>query len=254
MTPDIAIVFGTYNRLPRLQACIASIRRAAGSLTYVCLVADGGSTDGSREWLVEQPDCELLEGGLDGAVRAFNVSFARAVDLGSPWVCQFNDDLVLHGALADAVDVMAADEAVGAAAFPSTRYSPGAPEFSPSMRWRGRCYANQGLYRREAGMAAARFLGDPTGKQWWSPQFHTYCADTVLGLTLWRLGWEVSPTDRLWVEDDYTNAAGHLDPLRLHNSELNDETEAECFSAWYGDSAACEYHREDAGRCGGRLR
>jgi len=252
MAPDIAIVCGTYNRLALLQACVASIRRAAGGLTYVCLVADGGSTDGSREWLADQPDCELLEGGLDGAVRAFNVSFARAVDLGCPWVCQFNDDLVLHGDLRDAVAAMA-DPAVGAVAFPSTRYTP-TPTYDPTGRYHGKLYCNQGLFRREAGMAAARFLGDPTGKQWWSPQFHTYCADTVLGLTLWRLGWEVSPTDRLWVEDDYTNAAGHLDPLRLHNSALNDETEAECFSAWYGDPAACEYHREDAERCGGRLR
>jgi hypothetical protein len=102
-------------------------------------------------------------------------------------------------------------------------------------------------------MAAARFLGDPAGKAWWDPRFHTYASDTVLGLALWRLGWEVRATASPWVEDGYTSADGHLDPLRLRNSERYDAEAGQLFVRLWGDPATVDYNRGDAERCGGRL-
>lgn len=251
--PDVAIVFGTVNRLALLQACVESIRRAAGSLSCVCLVADGNSTDGSREWLAAQPDCELLEGGRDGAVAAFNVAFSRAVDLGSPFVCQFNDDLAFVDGLEleRAAAILRSDPGIGAIAFASDRYSPGVYGFY-NMTCLGRNYANQGLFRLEAGMAAARMLGDPTGKAWWDRRFHTYASDTVLGLCLWRLGWTIHEAADIHVRDPYASGDGMRDPLRMAN--LAAYTNATLFSQEWGHPARVAYSREDAIAYGGRVR
>ena len=253
MTPDVAIVFGTYQRRELLEACVESIRKAAGALSYVCLVADGGSTDSSREWLSEQPDCELLEGGLEGAVRAFNVAFARAVDLGAPYVCQFNDDLAFvdGGELERAAAILRGNPGVGAVAFASDRYSPGVYGFH-NMTALGRCYANQGLFRREAGMAAARMLGDPTGRAWWDRRFHTYASDTVLGLCLWHLGWTVHEAADVRVHDPYASGNGMRDPLRMAN--LAKYTNAALFSQEWGHPARVQYNRTDALAYGGLVR
>lgn len=252
MAPDICTVMGSYNRRTKLQECVGSLRRAQGSLSHVALVADGGSTDGTREWLVKQPDCELLEGGLDGAVRAFNIAYARAVELAPRWVNQFNDDLTFVDGLEfeRGVAKMVADPSIGAVAYCSDRYSPGKWTFD-NMRYHGVCYANQGLFRLEAGMAAARFLGDPTGKTWWDPHFLTYASDTVLGLLLWRLGWSVYEAADIRVHDGFTSDAGHLDPLRKRNIDLY--TNNDLFLRCWGDRSSIQYNRADAIRCGGRV-
>ena len=252
MTPDVATVMGSYNRLPLLQACVESLRRAQGSLSHVALVADGGSTDGTREWLVKQPDCELLEGGLEGAVRAFNIAYARSIDLGAQWINQFNDDLTFLDGLEfeRGVAKLVADPSIGAVAYPSDRYTPGKWTFD-NMRYHGVCYANQGLFRREAGMAAARALGDPEGKKWWDTRFHTYAADTVLGLCLWRLGWTIHEAADMRVHDGFTSEAGHLDPLRKRNLDLY--TNNDLFQRCWGDPAGITYNREAAMKFGGRV-
>ena len=253
MTPDVAVVMGTWDRRAALQRCVASLRTAMNGFTHRILVADAGSVDGSREWLAGQPDCELLEGGRDGAVRAFNVGFARAVDLGAPWVVQFNDDLVFStggGEVACAIDLMQADDGIGAVAFASDRYAPGQPSCR-WMRYHGKCYCNQGVFRRAAGMAAARLIGDPDGKRWWDPRFLTYASDTILGLALWRLGWRVHEAADLCVHDSFMEDGGHADPLRARNVEAY--TNGDVFVADWGDPASAAYHRADAERYGGRL-
>lgn len=255
MTPDVAVVMGTWDRRVLLQRCVASIRAAAGGLRVVCLVADGGSVDGSREWLAEQPDCELLEGGRAGAVAAFNVAFARAVDLGAPWVCQFNDDIEFTGdggerELERAAALLAAHEPLGCVAFNSDRY--GEWRFE---RVHGLAYANQGLWRRATGMACARAQGDPEGKAWWDRRFHTYASDTILGLWCWRLGWGIHEAVDIRVHEAFSAdfKAGRItdDPLRARNVALY--TNGEEFGRQWGDPRSVAYSRADAERCGGRL-
>lgn len=244
---------GSVERLKQLRASVASIRESVGKLSYVCLIAVGGRDDGTRDWLRGQSDCEMLEGGLDGAVPAYNRAYARAVALGSPWPTQFNDDLTFSGGgleIERAVDMMKANESIGAVAFGSDRYSPGKPNCE-WMRYHGKCYCNQGVFRREAGMAVARFLGDPEGKRWWDVHYHTYAADTILGLSIWRLGWRIHEAPELSVHDPYASDNGHLDPLRIKNSALY--TNGDLFLQHWGDPKTSDYHREDAERFGGRI-
>ena len=60
--PYVSYVTGTYNRLVFLKHMIDTFRKSIGTgLTYELILVDGGSTDGSIEWMKQQPDVVLIE-------------------------------------------------------------------------------------------------------------------------------------------------------------------------------------------------
>lgn len=211
---DCAVVLCTFNRLPLLKKAIASIRWAVGGLSYVIVVVDGGSSDGSREWLIDQPDVQTIwqELPLTGAVKAYNLGFAHAVGTEAAFVCILNDDDEVIGkncAIEEAVSMMQADPKIGAVAFETNLRGGWRCE-----EWHGRPYCNKGIVRRAAGMAAARAAGDPSGCAWWSTDHQTYASDTELGCWIWRLGWTIARGEGLRVKD---NAAEISDAMREKN-------------------------------------
>ena len=254
MTPDVAIVLGTYNRRVLLQACVASLRPSVGDLDYEIIVVDGGSDDSTQHWARCQPDIVLIEQSLPltGAVVAFNLGFARAVDDGCPWVVQFNDDIQCVGSepeIAHAVWLMEACPSVGAVAFESDVYrqrDTNRPEYDLPYH-HGVPHFNQGVVRRESGMSCARAMGDATGKAWWCRDHHTYGSDTELTGWLTRLGWEIH----------------HGIGLCVHSAEPNDRmalmnrggyaTEYLLTERW-GQPESMTYRRDEAERFGGFLR
>src|SRR4051794_30500166 len=54
--PTVSLVLGTYNRLPFLEQAIESIRQNGASTSFEIIIVDGGSTDGTVDWLVQQKD------------------------------------------------------------------------------------------------------------------------------------------------------------------------------------------------------
>lgn len=220
----IAIVYGTYNRIEMLKRAVASVRFASRGLGHSALVdqiiVDGGSTDGSIEWLVQQPDVITIQQvlPLTGAVAAFNRGFAMAVDLNYDYIGHLNDDaeIVTEGAFASVLAIFDLDPMIGEVAFAYDLYRPG--DFKIAFV-NGRPYANYGLIRREAGMAVAREQGDPDGRLWWNPIYRTYGADTEFGVQLWCLGWRVHPARHIHVRDH--NAR---DAIRELNEANKDDT------------------------------
>lgn len=101
MAGIVSIALPTFNRLARLQKCVESVRENAG-VPYELIVVDGGSTDGSREWIAEQGDLRaILEERREGAVRAFNRAFRAATGEFVTWL---NDDArIMPGALESAL-------------------------------------------------------------------------------------------------------------------------------------------------------
>lgn len=210
---SIAVVFGTYNRIAMLKNAVASIREAMRGIehSYAIIIVDGGSTDGTREWLHERSNPDLWpimqDLPLTGAVRAFNLGFARAID-SMQWpiekrfdyIAHLNDDMILESSNAFAIAIahMNAHPRVGAVAFGYDLYRPGT--FACSY-YAGKPYVNFGVIRREAGEAVARVQGDPTGRAWWNPIYKTYGADTEFGIHMWRLGWEITAMPELHVKD-----------------------------------------------------
>jgi hypothetical protein len=114
----------------------------------------------------------------------------------------------------------ASTEPVGAIAFQFDL--PGRPDGFEYIN--GLPYGNFGVTRREAGVAVARAQGDPTGRAWWNPIYHTYGADSEFGAWLWRLGWTIHTAPGLCVHDgnvqDDLRKGNEQSPRRLADGRL----------------------------------
>jgi GT2 family glycosyltransferase len=74
----ISFCIPTYNRLPHIKKVIDSIRDGIGNYKYEIIAADGGSTDGTIEYLKKQKDVILIEQKkLTGSIKAFNLCFKK---------------------------------------------------------------------------------------------------------------------------------------------------------------------------------
>jgi len=228
----VCVVLATYNRLGPLRAAIESIRVRAGVPCHFAVV-DGGSTDGSRRWLVDQPDVKYIgqRRQLTGTVLAFNLGFAFAVERGYPYVAHFNDDaeLITDGAIAEAIERLVRDPEIGEVAFEQNFRGDWGFE-----NIHGKTYANFGVVRRAAGIAVAVAQGDPTGRAWWNPIYRTYGADSEFGCQLHRLGWLVDEGVSLRVNDLQVQ-----DELReLNESDNPERKDSKLFWARWPDRAA----------------
>lgn len=75
----ISICIPTYNRLRYLKRCLSSIFNGFGDYPYEVIIADGGSTDGTLEYLRKLKNITLIEQEkLSGAVKASNACFKMA--------------------------------------------------------------------------------------------------------------------------------------------------------------------------------
>jgi glycosyltransferase involved in cell wall biosynthesis len=235
----VGIVFGTFNRIECVKACLRSIAWAEPTLDYEVVVIDGGSTDGTRECLREwNPTLHVIEqeGPLTGAVSAFNLGFGYCVDWGHEFVCHLNDDAELRTPfmITKAIELMRKSPRIGEVAF----------EHDLRGEWKfehinGVPYANFGVIRREAGIAVAEKQGDPTGRAWWNPIYRTYGADTELGCWLWKLGWIVHEGKGLRVHDMQAQ-----DALRVGNTQHNKNGDSDKFWArWKNERMVAESRR-----------
>ena len=91
---DVSVVSGTFNRLPYLKKMVRSVRDSCAAVEgfrHELVLVDGGSTDGTLEWLRGQPDVRLVEhGDLKGAVKAFNDGAHAAR---GQYIIMANDDI-----------------------------------------------------------------------------------------------------------------------------------------------------------------
>lgn len=101
--PDISIVTPSYNMLPFLQRCVASVRDQGVSLEHV--VMDGGSSDGTPAWLTGNPDLVGRSEKDKGMYHALNKALALSR---APIVGHLNcDEQYLPGVLRRVIDYFA---------------------------------------------------------------------------------------------------------------------------------------------------
>ena len=155
VSPTVSIVLATYQRRAQLERCILAVRQNV-RLPAEIIVVDGGSTDGSAEWLRGQPGVRLyVEQQRRGCCQAYNTGFRMAR---APYVMWLNDDSYpLAGAVDEAVGVLERPEMadVGLLAFYHTHDDPWNELHGfdrDGRRWRvmhvrGYPYANFGLLR-----------------------------------------------------------------------------------------------------------
>ncbi len=156
-TPIVSIVIATYRRLSHLKLCIERTR-AACKIPHEFVVVDGGSDDGTLDWLADQPDVRFHdERRRGGSCRAYNIGFRMAR---GGYVMWLNDDSYpLPGAIENAVAFLESDAAsdVGLVAFYHNHNQPWNElhgiEHDGShygiLHVRGVPYANFGLLRRD---------------------------------------------------------------------------------------------------------
>jgi glycosyltransferase involved in cell wall biosynthesis len=183
--PTVSVICGTYNRFPSLKRAIESVRKSVLGLTYEIVVTDGGSRDGSREWLAVQDDVVLVgKRSLEGAVKAFNEAWAASR---GKYVANFNDDAeYVDDALVAAVRYLESP--------PGAKAGQVAFEYDLPGVWKvetinGLYYANFGMTRREVVERICQQQGGPNN--FWNPIYHTYAADCEHSCWVWKLGLEV---------------------------------------------------------------
>lgn len=218
--PVLSIVTGTYNRLAHLQAMVASARVAfpSSAIPYEFVIVDGGSEDGTLDYLRAQGDVRLIEDGeLLGAISAFT----RGAEVArGKYVLLANDDITFHPeSIARALAFLEDNPGSGAVAFADNRPVNG---YNRGYKVQSQCallpdgkksmvpYAQVGLFRRE--------LGNEAG--WWGAHdaimggARTYGGDNYLSARIWGMGYSVDAVQGAAVDDHLPD-----DPLRRLNYE-----------------------------------
>ncbi len=75
---DISIVTPVFNSVRWIELCLQSGRHALQGQSYEHIVVDGGSTDGTPEYLKQQKDLRLIPGPDKGMYDALNKGMAAA--------------------------------------------------------------------------------------------------------------------------------------------------------------------------------
>ena len=218
MTPVISLVTGTVNRLPYLQAMLASFRaNMPAGIPFEIIIVDGGSQDRTIQWCKEQSDVTLIEQGeLLGAIKAFDTGAEAAT---GDYVLLANDDIqFMPDSILSALIHLETHPLCGAVAFKDDRRAPGydTNDFKvQTMRvihngaevdWP---YAQVGLFRR--------WLGNEAG--WWGSRDpimgwkgSTYGGDNFLSARIYELGYTVGSVNSARCHDEVPP-----DTLRQHN-------------------------------------
>jgi len=193
--PAISVVLGSFNRKPFLKLAIDSIRKELFKFEpgYEIIVVDGGSTDGSIQWLGKQKDILFIlqynHGKWHGKpiIRKnsgyYNNLMYRSAK--GKYVCIMTDDaMVVPGAIRNSYyhfeERMNLGEKLGALAFYNNDW-PVKKNYVGNKSFKNVPIAHYGLFLREA-MQDVEYLDE---------DYYFYSVDDDFSCKLWRQGWKV---------------------------------------------------------------
>ncbi len=229
--PTLSVVIGSFNRRALLEVAIAGVRRQIASQDAEIIVVDGGSTDGTVEWLTMQSDIIAIvqhnRVGGSGVSRR-RKSWGEFMNLGfrgaeGDLILMISDDcLLLDGAVAESVkrwrEAEAAGIRVGACAY-YFRDWPADERYYVQRTLGGNLMVNHGLYSRRA----LEQVGWADGQN-----YVFYKADTDLSLKLWAAGYAVIDSPGSICE----HYVGLGDALRASNTALMEDDRAALRARW----------------------
>jgi GT2 family glycosyltransferase len=217
--PLVSIVIGSYNRRRFLEQAIESVRANGAQVSHEQIVVDGGSTDGSLDWLVRQKDVITIVQHNRGDFRGTPVrrrSWGYFMNLGfkaaqGRYILMISDDcLLVPGAIDRGAERFAELEAtgrnVGGVAF-YYRNWPNERDYYVQRTFGGKLMVNHGLFARTA-LEAVGWVDED--------RYQFYKADGDLCLKMWQAGFEIEDCPGAFVEHfDGANRA-----VRKSNREL----------------------------------
>jgi GT2 family glycosyltransferase len=158
----ISFVLGTYNRKQMLELTINSIKSEVYNLSSEIIVIDGGSTDGTINWLTNQKDIISIIQHNRGEWKGEKIvsrSWGYFMNLGfkcaqGKYICMLSDDCILvQGAIKNGIrlfeEKLKQGQNVGACAF-YYRSWPGEKKYFVSKIFNKTINVNHGLFLREA--------------------------------------------------------------------------------------------------------
>lgn len=193
-TSDLTVVLGSKNRKNLLKATINSLRENGFSGKMEIIVIDGGSKDGTCDWLANQkdiftiiqPNYKVID---DEGITVLAYSWGKFMNIGfkyasAPWIVMVSDDLILaKGALQNGFDELVnrtkKGEKIGGGAFYFREY-PRHSYYRVGLLPKNYIHVNHGFYFKKA-LEEVNFIEEK--------EYNFYCADGDLTMKLNDKGW-----------------------------------------------------------------
>jgi len=202
----LSVVIGSYNRRKLLEKAINSVRNNQINVVYEIIVIDGGSNDGSLEWLIQQKDLITIVQHNRGEVQGKTIerrSWGYFMNLGfksaqGKYILMISDDcLLLPNAVNLGLEKFEEMEQegrnIGGVAF-YFRNWPEEKTYYVQKSLGGKLAINHGIYLKSALENVGWVEED---------QYIFYKADSDVCLKMWLAGYEIIDCPGAFVEHYY---------------------------------------------------